>query len=212
MLWIIPPLGIVLMWTCKKEWKIAIKIIFCVIFGVWSMLWGLIFIGATADTLETSDNETSVFEEAVTEPATQNYDKVTVPVVSSTKEDTADTTEAVTKQTTEQQTTARPTTTKPSTTAKPATTKKVTTTSKQTTTKAPTTTQPTTTKAPTTSKPTTTKAPTTVDPESKITVYITKSGDKYHYENPCGNGTYSPISLADAKARGYTACEKCVLH
>ena len=189
MLWIIPPLGIVLMWTCKKEWKIAIKIIFCVIFGVWSMLWGLIFIGATADIPETSDNETSVFEEAVTEPATQSYDNITVPVVSSTKEDTTDTTEAVTKQTTEQPTIAHPTTTKPSTTAKPTTTK-----------------------TPTTAKPTTTKAPTTVDPESKITVYITKSGSKYHYENPCGNGTYSPISLADAKARGYTACEKCVLH
>lgn len=53
---------------------------------------------------------------------------------------------------------------------------------------------------------------TTQNPDAQITVYITKSGSKYHNENPCGNGTYYPISLADAKAQGYEPCEKCVLH
>ena len=56
------------------------------------------------------------------------------------------------------------------------------------------------------------KQTTTQDPEAKVTVYITRTGEKYHYENPCGNGTYYPISLAEAKDRGYEPCEKCVLH
>lgn len=50
------------------------------------------------------------------------------------------------------------------------------------------------------------------DPNESITVYITKSGERYHYENPCGNGTYYPITLAEALRRGYTPCRKCVLH
>lgn len=53
---------------------------------------------------------------------------------------------------------------------------------------------------------------TTVDPDTKVTVYVTKTGKKYHYENPCGNGTYYASTLANAKARGLTPCEKCVLH
>lgn len=57
-----------------------------------------------------------------------------------------------------------------------------------------------------------TKETTTLDPDAQVTVYITKSGKRYHHENPCGNGTYYPISLAEAKSRGYTPCEKCVLH
>lgn len=65
---------------------------------------------------------------------------------------------------------------------------------------------------PTTTKTTTTKVTTTEDPDKQFTVYRTASGEKYHYENPCGNGTYYPISLADAKARGLEPCEKCVLH
>lgn len=57
-----------------------------------------------------------------------------------------------------------------------------------------------------------TKETTTLDPDAQVTVYITKNGKRYHHENPCGNGTYYPISLAEAKSRGYTPCEKCVLH
>ncbi len=59
---------------------------------------------------------------------------------------------------------------------------------------------------------TTKRVTTTVDPDSQVTVYVTATGEKYHYENPCGNGTYYPSTLADAKARGLTACDKCVLH
>ena len=61
-------------------------------------------------------------------------------------------------------------------------------------------------------EPTTSEATTAVDPDSQVTVYITKTGKKYHYENPCGNGTYYASTLANAKARGLTPCEKCVLH
>lgn len=52
----------------------------------------------------------------------------------------------------------------------------------------------------------------TEDPDAQITVYRTKTGKKYHYENPCGSGTYIPCTLAEAKAKGLTPCEKCVLH
>lgn len=48
--------------------------------------------------------------------------------------------------------------------------------------------------------------------ESGRTVYYTKSGSKYHYENPCGRGTYYPCTLAEAQARGLEPCGKCVLH
>lgn len=56
------------------------------------------------------------------------------------------------------------------------------------------------------------KATTTQNPEAQVIVYITRTGEKYHNENPCGNGTYYPITLEEAKARGYEPCEKCVLH
>ncbi len=48
--------------------------------------------------------------------------------------------------------------------------------------------------------------------ESQATVYYTKNGKCYHNENPCGNGTYYPISLQEAQSRGLKPCEKCVLH
>ena len=44
------------------------------------------------------------------------------------------------------------------------------------------------------------------------TVYITPSGEKYHYANPCGTGEYSPVTLGEAEARGLEPCEKCVMH
>lgn len=72
-------------------------------------------------------------------------------------------------------------------------------------------------KQPTIQKETTTKhtsAPSAIssdDPE-QMTVYYTKTGKRYHYANPCGKGTYYPTTLADAKSRGLTPCQKCVLH
>ena len=56
------------------------------------------------------------------------------------------------------------------------------------------------------------KDETPTNSESSRTVYITKTGKKYHYENPCGNGTYYASTLSEAKSRGLGPCEKCVLH
>lgn len=64
----------------------------------------------------------------------------------------------------------------------------------------------------TTTKPTTPTTALSSDEPEQMTVYYTKTGKRYHYENPCGNGTFYPTTLADAKSRGLTPCQKCVLH
>ncbi len=48
----------------------------------------------------------------------------------------------------------------------------------------------------------------TVAPQGD-TVYVTKTGKKYHYDNSCNGGTYYPSTLEKAKARGLTPCKKC---
>lgn len=72
-------------------------------------------------------------------------------------------------------------------------------------------------KQPTAHKETTTKrvsttADVSLNDNEEMTVYYTKSGSRYHYANPCGRGTYYPTTLSDAKKRGLTPCQKCVLH
>lgn len=52
---------------------------------------------------------------------------------------------------------------------------------------------------------------TTSTKENSRTVYITETGKKYHYANPCGRGIYYPCTLAEAQARGLEPCGKCVL-
>lgn len=47
------------------------------------------------------------------------------------------------------------------------------------------------------------------DGESR-TVYITKTGKRYHYDSNCNGGTYIASTLAEAQARGLTPCQKCV--
>lgn len=49
-----------------------------------------------------------------------------------------------------------------------------------------------------------------VGQEFRDRVYITKTGDRFHYKNPCGAGTYFEVSLEEALARGLTPCGKCV--
>lgn len=71
--------------------------------------------------------------------------------------------------------------------------------------------QPTTHKE-TTAKPSSPPVTTTSNDPEQMTVYYTKTGKRYHYANPCGQGTYYPTTLADAKSRGLTPCQKCVLH
>ena len=50
------------------------------------------------------------------------------------------------------------------------------------------------------------------NPENQITVYITNTGKKYHYANPCGNGDYYPTTLDQALQQGLKPCGKCVLN
>ncbi len=53
-------------------------------------------------------------------------------------------------------------------------------------------------------------APVTLPALAEVTVYITKTGEKYHRDG-CQylRKSQIPISLSDAKARGYSACSKC---
>lgn len=48
-------------------------------------------------------------------------------------------------------------------------------------------------------------------PAVSHTVYITKTGKRYHYDNSCNGGTYYESTLAEAQRRGLTPCQKCVL-
>lgn len=41
-------------------------------------------------------------------------------------------------------------------------------------------------------------------------VYITGSGNRYHYSSTCNGGTYRPTTLSNAIAHGFSACNKCV--
>ena len=49
---------------------------------------------------------------------------------------------------------------------------------------------------------------TTISVKAETTVYVTKTGSKYH-TGKCGNGTYYPATLSQAIARGLTSCSKC---
>lgn len=44
------------------------------------------------------------------------------------------------------------------------------------------------------------------------TVYITKTGKKYHYTYPCGGGTFYECPLQEAIDRGLEPCKRCVLN
>ncbi|USF27307.1 hypothetical protein N510_002253 [Firmicutes bacterium ASF500] len=52
--------------------------------------------------------------------------------------------------------------------------------------------------------------PTQPSTPSGGTVYVTKTGKRYHYSSTCNGGTYYASTLSDALARGLTACNKCV--
>lgn len=55
-------------------------------------------------------------------------------------------------------------------------------------------------------------APSETEPDdSARTVYVTRTGKKYHYSSTCNGGTYTASTLSRALARGLTPCNKCVL-
>ena len=59
--------------------------------------------------------------------------------------------------------------------------------------------------------PTPTPAPApSQEPAASHTIYITKTGKRYHYDPNCNGGTYYESTLEEALARGLTPCAKCV--
>lgn len=50
----------------------------------------------------------------------------------------------------------------------------------------------------------------TNDSNTAKTVYVTKTGKRYHYDPSCNGGTYIPSTLSSALSRGLTPCNKCV--
>ena len=49
----------------------------------------------------------------------------------------------------------------------------------------------------------------TTEPTGR-TVYITKTGSKYHYDSTCNGGTYWAVPYETAIQKGLTPCSKCV--
>ena len=53
---------------------------------------------------------------------------------------------------------------------------------------------------------------TSAEQSKNKTVYITKTGKKYHYTYPCGNGIFYECPLQEAINRGLEPCKRCVLN
>lgn len=47
-------------------------------------------------------------------------------------------------------------------------------------------------------------------PNSGHTIYITRTGSKYHYDDHCNGGTYWEVPLSTAIGMGLKPCDKCV--
>ena len=45
---------------------------------------------------------------------------------------------------------------------------------------------------------------------NSVTIYITPTGKRYHYDSKCNGGTYNESTLDKAKELGLTPCSKCV--
>ena len=51
----------------------------------------------------------------------------------------------------------------------------------------------------------------TIDtPQNLRTIYMTKTGEKYHYDGSCNGGTYFETTLEQALKIGLEPCAKCV--
>ena len=55
----------------------------------------------------------------------------------------------------------------------------------------------------------TTSTVTLTSPADEKPVYITRTGEKYHYDNTCNGGTYFEVPMQTALDMGLTPCEKC---
>ena len=55
----------------------------------------------------------------------------------------------------------------------------------------------------------TTSTVTLTTPEDESPVYITRTGEKYHYDSNCNGGTYFEVPMQTAIDMGLTPCDKC---
>ena len=204
----VPPVALVLILTKKKNWNKISKVISSAFLAFWSLLW-IIALFVPADSIDTEQPTTT---QTVTESTTKEI--LTTIKETTTKEEKTTEKETTEKETTEKETTETKTENVADTSTQDAetiqrveektTVKPISNTTneqqEQTTQKV--------------IKETTTKktVTTTKDPDASVIVYRTKTGECYHHENPCGNGTYYEITLAEAKRLGLEPCEKCVLH
>lgn len=46
-------------------------------------------------------------------------------------------------------------------------------------------------------------------PEDERAVYITRTGEKYHFDSSCNGGTYFEVPMQTALDMGLTPCDKC---
>lgn len=46
-------------------------------------------------------------------------------------------------------------------------------------------------------------------PEDERSVYITRTGEKYHFDSSCNGGTYYEVPMQTAIDMGLTPCDKC---
>lgn len=58
--------------------------------------------------------------------------------------------------------------------------------------------------------PETTPAPVVTEAPKSRTVYVTKTGKRYHYDSHCNGATYYESDLDSATRQGLTPCKKCV--
>lgn len=49
------------------------------------------------------------------------------------------------------------------------------------------------------------------DPNGRV-IYITDTGQRYHYDNHCNGGTYYPGTWDEVQRRNLTPCNRCVLN
>ena len=185
MLVFVPPLGLVLIWACKKSWNKIVKILLSALFGFWTLIWGVMLFAPadkqTASEVETTEavveTEFTMPEETGTVAEILNDEtEISVPeeTISEPESLITEPAESVAETTTEETTTQPETTTeKRTTTDKETTSSKPTTTTKTATTK-PTTTKSTTVKPTTTVKETTTKKVTTTKKTTTIAEHTTK--------------------------------------
>ena len=179
------PVGIYLMWKYGKHWNLYAKIAVCIVFGVFFIV-GI----ASNDKKEELDNESSVEQIVSTQKTTEQETEIKETEFKNEDSTVPPATEPPTEPETESETVEAI-----------ADQEEVYEESEEVIEEEP-----------IIEEPVEEESVAEENPDDYVTVYYTKTGEKYHYENPCGRGTYYECTLSEAKSRGLTPCEKCVLH